>query len=72
VPTEEAFGPRGGGYERRLTSDSSVEIMAGAQMVDAAVVLAKSLTPGPVPQRKPAAEFKQNPWAYGAVAPEVD
>jgi hypothetical protein len=72
VPTEEAFGPRGGGYETRLTSDSSVEIMDGAQMIDAAVELAKSLTPGAVPQRKPAAEFKQNAWGYGAVPPEAD
>ncbi len=72
VPTEEAFGPRGGGYETRLTSYSNLEITAGTQMVDAAVDLAKSLTPGPVPQRKPAAAFQQNAWGYGAVPPEVD
>ena len=72
VPTEEAFGPRGGGYETRLTSYANVEITAGTQMVEAAVELANSLTPGELPTRGPAPQFQQNPWAYGAVPPELE
>lgn len=72
VPTPEAFGERGGGYETRLTSYSNLEITAGTKMVDAAVELAKQLTPGAVPTRGAAPEFKANPWTYGAVPPEVE
>jgi hypothetical protein len=72
VPTEEAFGERGGGYETRLTSYSNLEITAGRQMVDAAVELAKSMTPGETPTRAPAPEFTANPWGYGAVPPELE
>lgn len=72
VPTPAAFGERGGGYETRLTSYSNLEVDAGTKMVDAAVELARTLTPGAVPTRGPAPEFKANPWTYGAVPPEVD
>ena len=71
VPTEEAFGARGGGYETRLTSYSNLEITAGSQMVDAAISLAKLLEPGPVPTRPPAASYNKNAWQYGAVPPEL-
>lgn len=71
VPTEEAFGPRGGGYETRLTSYSNLEVTAGKKMVDAAVELANDMTPGEIPSRGPAPEFTA-PWSYGAVPPEVD
>ena len=72
VPTKEAFGPHGGGYETRLTSYSNLEITAGPQMVEAAVELAKSLIPGETPKRPPAPEFQGGSWSYGAVPPELE
>jgi neutral ceramidase len=71
VPTEEAFGPRGGGYETRLTHYSNLEITAGRQMVEAGLELAKELKPGEVPSRPRLPPFKGNPWSYGSVPPEL-
>lgn len=72
VPTEEALGPRGGGYETRLTSYSNLEVTAGSRMRDAGIELARSLKPGPVPQRPKVAPFKGTGWSYGNVPPERD
>ena len=72
VPTEEAFSPRGGGYETRLSSYSNLEITAGKKFADAGIALAKQLTPGKVPTLPPAPPYKKNAWAYGAVPPELD
>lgn len=83
VPTEEAFGPRGGGYETRLTSYSNLEISAGRQLVQAGLELAGQLTPGTVPAFPKALPFTPpsatgakgigtHPWSYGDVPPQLD
>lgn len=70
VPTEEAFGRRGGGYETRLTSYSNLQIDAGTRLADAALGLARTFQPGAVPSRPAAPPFKGGPWTYGDVPPE--
>ena len=70
VPTEEAFGPNGGGYETRLTYYSNLEVTAGTQMADAGIELSKQLTPDKMPERAPAGPFGRA-WGYGNVPPEV-
>ncbi|HKX00218.1 MAG TPA: hypothetical protein VJN43_20935 [Bryobacteraceae bacterium] len=70
VPTEEAFGPHGGGYETRLTSYSNLEISAGNQMVAAGLQLARDLTPGKTPEPPQAPSFT-GAWSYGDVPPEL-
>jgi len=70
VPTEEALGPRGGGYETRLTSYSNLGPAAGRHIVEASLALARQLKPGPLPQRPKAPPFKE-PWSYGNVPPEL-
>jgi len=70
VPTEEAFGPHGGGYETRLTSYSNLEITAGRQMLEAGLDLARQMTPGEVFEAPKAPPFKA-PWSYGNVPPEL-
>ncbi|MBL9198848.1 MAG: hypothetical protein JNL39_00015 [Opitutaceae bacterium] len=70
VPTEEAFGPNGGGYETRLTSYSNLEITAGTQIADAGIALAKTFKPDAAPTR-PVVPFSGRPWLYGNVPPGV-
>ncbi len=70
VPTLEAFGPNGGGYETRLTAYSNLEISAGQQFADVGVELANSLTPVKIPTPPPAPPFRA-PWLYGNVPPQV-
>lgn len=69
VPTEDAFGEHGGGYETRLTSYSNLKSGAGRQMMEAAAALLRPMKPGPVPATQPAPAFKA-PWSYGDVPPE--
>ncbi len=70
VPTEEALGPHGGGYETRLTSYSNLEPTAGRQFVEAGLALAKTLTPSPFPEPQKAPPWKEG-WSYGNVPPEL-
>jgi hypothetical protein len=71
VPTEEAFGKDGGGYETRLTSYSNLEITAGRQFAATGIALASAMQPGAAPEQpriaKPGA-----PWPYGNVPPQRD
>jgi hypothetical protein len=71
VPTEEAFGPHGGGYETRLTFYSNLEVTAGRQFAEAGIALANEMSPGPQPEF-PKIKAPGKPWAYGNVAPQVD
>jgi neutral ceramidase len=70
VPTEEALGPHGGGYETRLTSYSNLEPAAGRKIVEASVALAKRLKPGALPTPPKAGPFG-GAWGYGNVGPEL-
>ena len=72
VPTEDALGPRGGGYETRLTSYSNLVPSAGRTICDALKGLAAELKPGPVPLAPPAPPFTGQPWSYGNLPPELD
>ncbi len=69
VPTEEAMGPNGGGYETRLTSYSNLEVSAGRQIANTGIELANQMTPGKIPSPPPPPAFKQA-WGYGNVPPE--
>ena len=71
VPTEEAFGPNGGGYETRLTSYSNLEITAGTQIANASVALIQAMNPGDVPE-SPAHRPFNGPWSYGNSPPQVE
>jgi hypothetical protein len=71
VPTEEAMGENGGGYETRLTSYSNLEVSAGNQFIEAGLELARTLTPGKIPAPPKAPPFKE-PWAYGNLPPQKE
>ena len=72
VPTEDALGPRGGGYETRLTSYSNLVPSAGRTICDALKGLAAGMKPGPVPAAAQAPPFQGQPWSYGNLPPELD
>lgn len=71
VPTEDAFGTHGGGYETRLTSCTNLEVTAGRQIVEASLELARQMAPGPVPQRPLAPPFDAS-RPRPSVPPELD
>ncbi|MBS0209121.1 MAG: hypothetical protein JSS27_09225 [Planctomycetes bacterium] len=72
VPTAEALGPRGGGYETRLTFYSNLEPTAGDQITEAGIKLAHQFKPTAAPERAKVPPFKGTGWDYGAVPPELD
>ena len=72
VPTAEALGPNGGGYETRLTSYSNLEPSAGSQMVEAALKLIDQLPPAQVTPPAPAPPFSGTGWSYGNVPAELE
>jgi hypothetical protein len=69
VPTEEAMGPLGGGYETRMGMHSFLVPTAGRDIVRASIELIKQFTPGRVPEPKKVKE-PSKPWDYGSVGPE--
>jgi len=70
VPTEEALGEHGGGYETRLTSYSNLEPAAGRRLVEAGLELTRQMRPGKLPEPAQAPPFRE-PWSYGNVPPEL-
>jgi neutral ceramidase len=71
VPTDEAFGPAGGGYETRLTAYSNLEITAGRQFAETGIALANEMKPQAAPEF-PKLPAPGKPWAYGNLGPQVD
>ncbi|MEM2885307.1 MAG: hypothetical protein QXF24_04375 [Thermoproteota archaeon] len=68
VPTEEAMGPRGGGYEVRMGMHSKLVPSAGRKIVEASIELLRKLNPGVKPEAPKAAAGR--PWNFGDVGPE--
>ncbi len=71
VPTEEALGPNGGGYETRLTSYSNLIPTAGSIIRDKGIELANEFEPDEVPAHAPNPPFTAG-WQYGNVPPELE
>ena len=65
VPTPDAMGPQGGGYEPRLALSSKLVPEAGQMIEDASVELLDSLTPGQERPR-PSVDVSGKPWGMGS------
>jgi hypothetical protein len=72
VPTEDALGKGGGGYETRLTSYSNLIPTAGTTIANECIALTRELKPEPLPTRPPHAPFSGKGWNYGNVPPQVE
>ena len=70
VPTEEALGPRGGGYETRLTSYTNLVPEAARVFIEQSTAVARKLNPSWTVAKPPDAPKFTAPWNYGAVGPE--
>lgn len=71
VPTTEAMGPEGGGYETRLTAYSNLIPKAGDQIRDKGIELANELKPDGVTEGLPSPPFTAG-WTYGSNSPELE
>lgn len=69
VPTPEAMGPHGGGYEPRLAMSSKLVPEAGKMIADTSVEILSQLTPGPEPPR-PTVKQPGKPWGWGSSGAE--
>lgn len=69
VPTMDAFGEHGGGYEQRLSSYTNLVPDAGPRMVRESIRLIQSLKPTEVKGRPAGTAFKAA-WDYGNIAPD--
>jgi neutral ceramidase len=67
VPTAEALGPRGGGYEPRLCRSSKLAPEAAAVLTGAALALLAEVAPPAAPQEP--APAAGTPWEAGASPP---
>jgi len=79
IPTEDCFGPNGGGYETRLSSHTNLEITASSQIVSASLSLIARMTPGSLPLPEKAEPFAASnaglgphEWSYGNLPPQLD
>lgn len=71
VPTSEAFGPSGGGYETVLTAYSNLAVDAGDRIAEAAIDLAARLRQTPLP-KPPRVPLPDKVWNYGTRGPEME
>jgi hypothetical protein len=69
VPTDEAMGPSGGGYEVRMGLHSFLTPSAGRKIVEASIELIRQFTPGSIPEPKKV-DRPGKPWNYGLALPE--
>jgi hypothetical protein len=72
VPTEEAFGPGGGGYETRLTFYSNLIPSAGREIADTLIQVSGDFQPGPIPVGPSLKPYVGRGWSYGNLPPELD
>jgi len=67
VPTREAMGPSGGGYETRMGMHSFLTPRAGEAIVEKSVEILSGFNP---PKSKAVRAKRGKPWAYGSIGPE--
>lgn len=69
LPTAEAMGPSGGGYETRLTGHTNLDIEASVTIIKTLLELAAELTPGRMPEPPSPPVFSVS-WNFGNVPVE--